>query len=255
MAVTPASGPFWAYLLPPIAGLLTLLWSRLGFLLSCAALATWLAVAAGRPGAALVLSVLALPPALLAGSGTALCMPFASPLLGLAGIAPVYPALAGLAGRARDRLLLGAAGYAWLAVAESALDRKLLFGPEHVAPDGWQSSAAETARHLLGPLLLEPGFWFGVALWSLGALALGLVVRGRSPALDLLGALVWAAALVAALGLRAGAAGLRGGVLAATVLVVIAAVVAWRARTAEQDGAIPLGHAPLAEPGREATLS
>jgi hypothetical protein len=255
MALTPASGPVWAYLLPVAAGLLTLLWSRLGFLISAAALAAWLALPAGRPGAALALSVLAIPPALLVGSGTALSLPVASPLLGIAGIAPVYPALAGLAGRARDRLLLGASGYAWLAVAESGFDRKLLFGPERVAPPGWQQSAGETARHLLAPLLIEPGFWFGIALWSFGALALGLVVRGRSPALDLLGALVWAAALVAALGLRSGAAGLRGGVLAATVLVVIAAIVAWRARESEPEGAFDLGQHPMPEPGREATLS
>jgi hypothetical protein len=255
MALTPASGPAWAYLLPVAAGLLTLLWSRLGFLLSVLALAAWLALPAGRPGAALALAVLAIPPALLVSSGTALSLPFASPLLGIAGVAPVYPALAGLAGRARDRLLLGASGYAWLAVAESGFDRKLLFGPERVAPAGWQGSAGDTARHLLAPLLIEPGFWFGVALWSFGALALGLVVRGRSPALDLLGALVWAAALVAALGLRSGAAGLRGGVLAATVLVVIAAIVAWRAREAEHEGAFDLGQAPLPEHGREATLS
>ncbi len=254
MAVTPASGPTWAYLLPLAAALLTLSWSRLGFFASTLALAAWLALPAGLPGAALALAVLAIPPALLACSGTALSLPVASPLLGIAGVAPVYPALAGLAGRARDRLLLGATGYVWLAVAESGFDRKLLFGPERVAPDGWQSSAGVTARHLLAPLLIEPGFWFGVALWAFGALALGLVVRGRNAALDLLGALVWAAALVAALGLRSGAAGLRGGVLAATMLVVIAAVVVWRAREAEQEGELELRQGPPPTPGREATL-
>ena len=156
MAVTPSTGPALSYLLPVAAGLLTLLWSRLGFLLSAAALAAWLAGPAARPGAALVVGLLALPPALLAGSGTALSLPVASPLLGLAGVAPVYPALAGLAGRARDRIVLGAAGYAWLAIAESALDRKLLFGPQQIAPQGWQRSATETARHLLLPLLADP---------------------------------------------------------------------------------------------------
>ncbi len=258
MIFTPNSGPAWAYLLPIAAGLLTFLWSRLGYLLGAAGLVAWLAGPAGRPGAALVVGVLTLPPVLLLGAGgRALTLPAASPLLGLAGAAPIYPALAGLAGRARDRLVLGAAGYAWVAIAESVLDRKLLFGPQHVAPAGWQQSAGQAARDLLLPLAVDPTFIFGLALWSLGALALGLVVRGRNPALDLLGALVWVAALVAALRLQAGSVGPSPGVLAAAVLAVVATVVVWRARGAAEPRGISLGPdpAPLREASREATLS
>ncbi len=258
MIFTPNSGPPWAYFLPVAAGLLTLLWSRLGYLLGAAGLVAWLAGSAGRPGAALVVAVLTLPPVLLLGAGgRALTLPAASPLLGLAGAAPIYPALAGLAGRARDRLVLGAAGYAWVAIAESVLDRKLLFGPQHVAPAGWQQSAGQAARDLLLPLVADPTFIFGVALWSLGSLALGLVVRGRSPALDLLGALLWVAALVAALRLQASTAGPSPGVLAAAVLAVVATVVVWRARGAAEPRGATLGPdpAPLREAGREATLS
>jgi hypothetical protein len=257
MLATAAAGPVWAYLLPIAAGLLTLLWPRLGYLVGAAGLVAWLAAAAGRPGAALVIAVLALPPALLVSGSRALTLPVASPLLGLAGAAPIYPALAGLAGGARDRLVLGAAGYVWLAVAESVWGQKLLFGPKHAAPPGWEGSAGETARHLLLPLATDPAFLFGLALWSLGALALGLVVRGRNPALDLLGALVWAAALVAALRLHAGTTGPSSGVLATAVLGVVAAVIAWRARAAAQPHGSTLGHAPvpLREAGRGATLS
>jgi hypothetical protein len=255
MALTPASGPGWAYLLPIAAGLLTLLWSRIGFLAAAAALVAWLAGPANRPGAALLLAVLALPPALLVSSAPALALPAASPLLGLLGLAPVYPALAGLAARARDRLLLGAAGYAWLAVAESAFHRKLLFGPGQPAPAGWQRSATETVRHLLLPLLAEPAFLFGITLWSLGALALGLVVRGRNPALDLLGALLWAAALIASLQLRSGVAGPAPGVLAAAVLAVVATAIALRARSAARQQGHLLAPGPLQDAGREATLS
>jgi hypothetical protein len=257
MGVTPARGPGWAYLLPLASALLAFLWVRLGYLLGAAGLVAWLAGPAARPGAALVVAVLALPPVLLIGSGRTLALPAAAPLLGFAGAAPIYPALAGLAGRARDRFVLGAAGYGWLAVAESTLDRKLLFGPQLTAPAGWQQSAGVTARHLLLPLAADPAFLFGIALWSLGALALGLVVRGRSPALDLLGAFMWAAVLVAALRLRAGATGPSSGVLALSVLAVVATVVVWRARSSTEPPApVPQGaRGPLQEAGRQATLS
>jgi eukaryotic-like serine/threonine-protein kinase len=258
MIATPADGPGWDYLLPIIAGSLSLLWSRVGYLIGAAGLIAWLATSAGRPGAALVLAVLALPPALLlAGRGRALTLPAASPLLGLAGAAPIYPVLAGLAGRGRDRLVLGAAGYAWLAVAESVADRKLLFGPAVDAPGGWQESTSEAARHVLLPLATDPTFLFGLALWSLGAVALGMVVRWQNPALDLLGALLWAAALVASLRLQAGTAGPSPAVLAAAVLAVVAAAIVWRARRASDPRGPMLGAAPrpLQEAGREATLS
>jgi hypothetical protein len=258
MAITPAGGPAWAFLLPILAGGLSLVWPRLGYLLGAGGLITWLATAAGRPGAALVLAVLALPPALLVGGrGSGLTLPAASPLLGLLGAAPIYPALAGLAGRTRDRLVLGATGYACLAVAESVAGRKLLFGPAVSPPTGWQDSTAEAGRHLLLALLTDPTFLFGLALWSLGAVTLGMVVRWRNPALDLLGALLWVAALVAALRLHAGAAGPSPAVLAAAVLTVVAVAIAWRARR-------PLGTPvtvieptpqPLPGAGREATLS
>jgi hypothetical protein len=257
MAVTPANGPGWAYLLPLAAGLLTFLWPRPGYLLGTAGLVAWLATAAARPGAALALAVLALPPvALLGARGRTLTLPIASPLLGLVGAAPVYPALAGLAGRARDRVVLGAAGYGWLAVAEAVLDRKLLLGPQVTPPAGWQDSAGETARHLLLPLATDPTFLFGIALWSLGALTLGFVVRGRNAALDLLGALIWAAALVVALRLPTGVAGPSPAVLAIAVLGLVAAVIIWRARSGADPQGATLGPvaSPLPEAGREATL-
>ena len=258
MAAADAGSPGWAYLLPLLAGALALLWPRLGYLLGAAGLTAWLATAADLPGAALVIGLLAIPQAvLLAPASRAGVLPVASPLLGLGGVAPVYPALAGLASRARDRLLLGASGYAWLAVAESVWDRKLLFGPEHTAPGGWQSSVGGAVRHLLLPLAAEPAFWFGLVLWSLGALALGLVVRGRSAALDLIGATVWVAALVAALRLHAGAASPSPAALGVSVLVVISVAIAWRARVSSEGVTTAFGRAaaPLPEAGREATLS
>jgi eukaryotic-like serine/threonine-protein kinase len=256
MIGTPATGPGWAYLLPPIAGLLTLLWPRLGYLAGSAGLICWLAAAAGRPGSALVAAVLTLPPALLVSGARALPLPVASPLLGLAGAAPIYPALAGLAGSSRDRLVLGATGYVWLAVAEAAWKHKLLFGAQEVPPAGWQRSAGDAATDFLFPLVADPAFVFGLVLWSIGALALGIVVRGRNPALDLLGALVWVAGLAATLRLHEGAAGPSAGVLAAAVLALVAATIVWRARVGDgrAPGTFGAPAAPLPEAGREATL-
>ena len=86
---------------------------------------------------------------------------------------------------------------------------------------------------------------------------LGLLVRGRNPALDLLGALVWSAVLAAALRLAPDSAGPSPAVLAIAVLAVVAAVVFWRAREASRAPQPIFGPAPgpLQEAGREATLS
>ncbi len=258
LAATPAGGAGWIYLLPALAGLVALLWPRLGYLLGAVGLTAWLATAADLPGAALVVGLLALPPGLLlAAASRGAPLPAGAPLLGLASVAPVYPALAGLAGRARDRFLLGACGYGWLAVAESAWDRKLLFGPQHTAPEGWQSSIGAATSDLLLPLAVQPGFWFGIVLWSVGALALGLVVRGRSAALDLIGATVWVAALVAGLRLYGGAASPSPAALGISVLVVVSIAIAWRARVSADGVATAFGGraAAVPDPGREATLS
>ena len=258
MAATEASSPAWAYLLPLVSALFALLWPRLGYLLASVGLTAWLATVAGLPGAALVVGLLAIPPGLfLEPASRGAPLPLLSPLLGLAGVAPVYPALAGLAGRARDRALLGALGYLWLAVAESAWERKLLFGPVSGSAKGWQSSVGDAADKMLLPLAGDPAFWFGIALWSVGAVALGLVVRGRSAALDLIGATIWVAALVAALRLHAGAASPSPGLLAASVLAVVAIVVAWRAKASSEGVSAAFGGpaAPLPDAGREATLS
>jgi len=254
---TPGDGSAWAYLLPPAAGLLSLFWARLGYLLGVIGVALWLASAAGRPGAALVLALLALPPALLVGGGRALPLPAASPLLGLAGAAPVYPLLAGLASRTRDRVVLGAAGYAWLAVIESSGGRRLLFGPAVSPPSGWQESAGETLRDFLLPLFTDPVFFLGLFIWSGGAFALGLLVRGRNPALDLLGALVWSAVLAAALRLAPDSTGPSPAAFAIAVLAVVAVVVLWRAREESHAPQPIFGPAagPLQDAGREATLS
>jgi hypothetical protein len=145
--------------------------------------------------------------------------------LGLLGLAPVYPALAGLTRGAAGRALLGGIGYLWLAALEAISDRTLLLGPEIAAPAGWQESIGLALGDVVAPLfgwsVLGPA-----AVWALAAFALPLLVRGRAPVLDAVGALIWAAGLISAHRLVAGPSGDPPGLLfAALVAAVVAALV------------------------------
>ncbi|HWC27447.1 MAG TPA: hypothetical protein VG474_12745 [Solirubrobacteraceae bacterium] len=55
----------------------------------------------------------------------------------------------------------------------------------------------EAAQHALWPLTAGGALALAL-LWALAAIVLPLLVRGRSPALDLVGVSAWAAALAAA---------------------------------------------------------
>jgi hypothetical protein len=108
--------------------------------------------------------------------------------------------------RARPRVhrrggtrVLAAAGLWWLLVGELLTGKGLLFG----APDGvlprrnWEGSISAAASDGLQPLLTSPSF-APVLAWAAGAVVLALIVRGRWLAVDLAGAGVCAAALIAA---------------------------------------------------------
>jgi hypothetical protein len=83
--------------------------------------------------------------------------------------------------------------------------------------------------------LAAPVTLAGAALWAAAAVTLPVLVRGRTPVLDVLGALLWAAALISAHRVLAGPDGEPTGLLAATVLAAIAAVlVARRLREAPE---------------------
>jgi eukaryotic-like serine/threonine-protein kinase len=177
MIATGPINPAWTYALVPLVSLLSLLRPRLGYLCAALGLTFWLA-AGGRGGAALALALLAIPPALLISrSEAALTLPAAAPSLGTLGLAPIYPALAGLAANARERLVLGAAGFAWLAVAESVLQRRLLLGPEISPQPGWTRSLSGAVGGLLVPLATSPRFLAGVAIFAAAAAACGFLTR------------------------------------------------------------------------------
>jgi serine/threonine protein kinase len=171
---------------------------------ACAAAAILWQAFAGRPGVALLLFAGLVPLAVLPaehedgplGAGWLGCA--LAPVLGLAGLAGAFPAIAGQASRWRDRAALGALGYWWLALAAPLLGRRLwLLESAHTpARAAWEGSLSLTASHVIAPLL-GLGVLLGALLWALGAAALPLIVRGRSAALDIVAVTVWSAALVA----------------------------------------------------------
>jgi hypothetical protein len=193
--------PLSAGLAAAITAALVAVLPRAGWLIAAAATIALVGFGSTpRPGAAFVLLVLAAPaPLLLRSDGWSWSLPAAAPVLGLAGLAGAYPALAGRAPRAWTRGALGALGVWWLVFAEPFLERVLLFGategtPPRAAFDGAVSLAASevVARALSsGALLLAP-------VWAAAALVLPWIVRGRSLSADAVGATAWAAGLAAA---------------------------------------------------------
>jgi eukaryotic-like serine/threonine-protein kinase len=199
---------------------------RAGWAATLALLCIW-QLASGRAGVALLLLAALAPPLLLAGDwqaqrlrgdrrarrlGGGWLAGALAPVLGLAGLAGAFPAIAGQASRWRDRALCGALGYWWLGLAESLLGRRLWLGPPAAAHarSAWEGSLTLAASHAVGPLLTL-GTLLGALLWACAAALLPLLVRGRGALLDGLAAtLLFAALLVSApaldAGLRAGAA-------------------------------------------------
>jgi hypothetical protein len=161
-------------------------------------------------------------------------------------LAPLFVALAGLCSTAWRRAGLAAAGFGWLALAEVLTGDALLFGTaDGTAPRAdWEGSLRDAAGDALYPFLSSPAT-LPVLIWVLLAVVLPLVVRGRSLALDLLGAGLWAAALVTAHAAAADlvaasveldqARGAVGGAILAVVVAVAAAAVGLAARPVEQE--------------------
>jgi hypothetical protein len=222
---------------------------RIAWLATLAALAVWLALpGTGFEGAALVLAAGALPVVLLLPrAGLLWAVPALAPLLGAAALGPLFVVAAGFATTAWRRAGLAAAGFLWLALAEIASGRTLLFGrpPGTTSHHEWERSVGAAADHVLWPLVSSTALLPALA-WVALAVLLPVVVRGRSLTLDLLGAIVWVAALIAAHqaigrvlsdgGQGADARGLAVGALLGAVVAVAAA-------------GSGLWHAPRAAPG------
>ena len=152
----------------------------------------------GRPGVALLaLAAVAPLAALPRRSGGGWLAAALAPVLGLAGLAGAFPALAGQRARSRERAALAALGYWWLTLAEPLLGRRLWLGPHAGTParSVWEGSLSSAAVHVLAPAL-SLGVLLGASLWALAAVLLPFLVRGRSAVLDLVGAIAWSVALV-----------------------------------------------------------
>jgi eukaryotic-like serine/threonine-protein kinase len=200
--------------------------ARVAALSGLAGMLTWLGLVAGRPGAALVAAALLAPIPLLLTRPLHWGLPALAPLLGVVGLAPLYPALAALAPTCGRRFALGVLGWAWLAVAESVLDKTLLFATIAPAPAGWAASASLAAHDVLAPLL-APASLLAAIVWALAAAVLGYLLRGRMIALELLGVLLWAAGLVAVHRLLAGGAEAPAAAPLAAGAVALAVLVLW----------------------------
>ena len=226
----------------------TALLPRLGWLAAAGCLIGWLASpGADREGTALVLAAGVAPiPFLLPRAGALWSAPVLAPLLGVIALGPLFVALAGLCSTGWRRAGLAAAGFWWLLLAEVTTGEALLFGTaDGTLPRGdWEGSVRDAAGDALYPLLSSPATG-PIVIWVGLAAALPFVVRGRSLGLDLLGASLWAAALVAA---HAGIAdlvassveldqarGAVGGAILAIAVAVAAAAVGLAARPVERE--------------------
>jgi hypothetical protein len=152
----------------------------------------------GRPGVALLLLAAAAPlVALPRRSGGGSLAAALAPVLGLAGLAGAFPALAGQRARSSERAALAALGYWWLTLAEPLLGRHLWLGPHAGTParSVWEGSLSSAAVHVLAPAL-SLGVLLGASLWALAAVLLPFLVRGRSAVLDMVAATAWSIALV-----------------------------------------------------------
>jgi hypothetical protein len=166
---------------------------RLAWIAAAAALIAWLAGDAATPTTAWLLALGAAPVPLLLrrAAPPAWSLPAAAPLLGLAGLAGAFPALARPLARPLHRAALGALGAWWLLLFEPLAHRRLLVG----APAG--AVPPDDAWDVLQAVVSAPAIAI-VAVWAAAAVILPMLVRGRVLAVDVVAAAVWAAGLAAA---------------------------------------------------------
>ncbi len=160
-----------------VSALLTLLRPKAGFLAGGILLAVWLTAVASMPGAALVVLMLSVPPALLIrGSGRPLGLAVIGPLLGTLGMAPFLPLLAAVATDWRDRVVVAVTGLFFTAFAESVSGKSLLFGKIGNADPGWADSVSGAVTGLLVPVASSPSFLLSIGVWGGVALIVGAIV-------------------------------------------------------------------------------
>src|SRR5262245_36894443 len=210
-----------------VPGVLALGRPRPAYAIQLSLVLLWLLIGAGEPGVAALVAALGALPLLSPIAPEAIPLPGLAPILGLAGLGPVYPALAGLTRGAAGRALLGGIGYLWLAAWEELAHRTLLAGPVADPPAHWTGSAGTALTDVVAPLV-DGSVLAGAGVFALAAWSLPFLIRGRAPVLDALGALVWAAGLISALRLVDGGASPPGLLFAALFAAVVAALLTRR---------------------------
>ncbi|HEY5427752.1 MAG TPA: serine/threonine-protein kinase [Solirubrobacteraceae bacterium] len=225
-----------------LAGVATLLLPRLGWGAVGAALCV-VAASQHHPGLALVLAIAFLVPLLLLPAH-APSWPLAAgaPALGLIGLAGAWPAVAARAATSWRRAVLGAVGWLWLLLCAPIVGRGLYLpmigSSPRASPEAWTASLSQTAHHVLIPLVTT-GVLAPALVWAAAAVVLPWLVSGRSPALDLIRVVVWAAMLASGTGVAITAAhgsnsagsapgAAIGAVLAAAVALMPVGVTVWR---------------------------
>jgi tRNA A-37 threonylcarbamoyl transferase component Bud32 len=221
LIATGAPAPIALIALAP--GVLALGRPRPAYALELALVLLWLVLGAGEPGVAALVAVLGAPLLLAAIDPEAIALPGLAPVLGLIGLGPVYPALAGLTRGAAGRALLGGIGYLWLAAWEELAHSTLLLGPVADPPAHWTGSAGTSLSDVVAPLI-DGSVLAGAGIFALAAWSLPLLIRGRSPVIDALGALIWAAGLISALRLVDGGSSPPGLLFGALLAAVVAAL-------------------------------
>ncbi len=185
------------------AALVVAVLPRIGWLVAAVGICAWLASPeADRTGAALALAVALAPvPLLLPRAGVLWSAPALAPLLGTVALAPMFVGIAALASTGWRRLGLAVAGFLWLAAAEVATGRDLMFGVADgtLERGAWEASAVDAVNEALLPLVTSPAL-APAAVWAAFSGLLGLALRGRWAAVDLMLAAVWAVGLAAAHG-------------------------------------------------------
>ena len=245
LIATGAPPPLVALALVP--GALAAARTRPAYALQLALVVLWLLIGAGDPGTAALVALLGAPLLAPPIEPEAIALPGLAPLLGLLGLGPVYPALAGLTRGAAGRALLGAVGYLWIAAWEELAHRTLLLGPVADPPAHWIGSASTAVSDVVAPLF-DASVLAGAAVFALAAVVLPVLIRGRAPVLDALGALVWAAGLISAVRLTARGASPPDLLFGALLAAVIAALLVRRLGPPEPYTRPPLDEEPSEAP-------
>ena len=158
-----------------------------------------LAGPAGAPGTALLLAALCLP-GILIGAPAAALVPCVAPPLAAVGLGSAAAALGAAGPSALGRAILGLSSWTMLLAASLALGTGPDLGIAAPAPAGWSADPGVAADSILAPMLTLDSL-LGAAVFALAAVSLGQILALRHGAVALLGAMVWAAAVDAALSL------------------------------------------------------